>query len=145
MARIWTKKNIPRLIMQIGHHLKMRLDENLSDNNLTLSQFKVLAYLWEHDNEKVNQKKIHEFLEIKPSSMTKLVKLLEAKNLIKKQADIEDTRNSIIILTTKGIKIKQICINSIKKTENFLLKDFSEKEVETLLFLLLKIKNKIKY
>jgi DNA-binding MarR family transcriptional regulator len=140
-----TGKNLPRLIMQIGHHLKMRMDENLSKNNLTISQFRVLAYLWEHENHKINQKQIHEFLEIKPSSMTKLITLLETKNLIKKEPDTEDARNTTIVLTKKGMKIKQICIKNIKETEKYLLKDFSQKEIETLVLLLLKIKEKIKY
>ncbi len=138
-------KNIPRLIMQIGHHLKMRLDENLSKNNLTISQFKVLAYLWEHENNKINQKQIYEFLEIKPSSMTKLIILLEEKRLIKKDPDLNDARNTIIKLTKKGMEIKQICMLNIKEAENYLLEDFSQEEIEKLVILLLKIKEKINY
>jgi DNA-binding MarR family transcriptional regulator len=138
-------KNIPRLIMQIGHHLKMRMDENLSNNNLTISQFKVLAYLWEHENKKINQKKIYDFLEIKPSSMTKLLKLLEAKGLVTKEPDLDDTRNTIIKLTKKGMESKRICILNIKEAENYLLKDFSQEEIEELVILLLKIKEKINY
>jgi len=138
------EKNIPRLIIQIGHHLKMRMDENLSKNNLTISQFKVLAYLWEHENQKINQKQIHEFLEIKPSSMTKLIKLLEIKGLIKKASDLDDSRNTIIQLTKKGLDIKKICIQNIKETENYLLKSFSQEENEILITLLLKIKERIK-
>ena len=138
-------KNIPRLIMQIGHHLKMRLDENLSKNNLTISQFKVLAYLWEHENNKINQKQIYEFLEIKPSSMTKLIILLEEKGLIKKDPDLNDARNTIIKLTKKGMEIKQICMLNIKEAENYLLEDFSQEEIEKLVILLLKIKEKINY
>ena len=131
--------------MQIGHHLKMRMDENLSKNNLTISQFKVLAYLWEHENQKINQKQIHEFLEIKPSSMTKLIKLLESKELINKELDPDDSRNTVIKLTKKGKDIKRICILNIKETENYLLKDFSQKEIDTLINLLLKIKESIKF
>jgi len=43
------------------------------------------------------------------------------------------------------MKIKQICIKNIKETEKYLLNDFSQKEIETLVLLLLKIKEKIKY
>lgn len=137
-------KNIPRLLMQIGHHLKRRMDENLSNNNLTISQFKVLAYLWEHEEQKINQKQILEFLEIKPSSMAKLIKLLGTKELIKKESDPGDARNTIITLTKRGMEIKRICLENIKRTENYLLRDFSQKDIETLVFLLLQIKEKIK-
>ena len=136
-------KSIPRLIMGIGHHLKMRMDDKLSQNNLTISQFKVLAYLWEHSNQQINQKQIHEFLEIKPSSMTKLVRLLQAKDLIRKEADPDDSRNRIIKLTDRGMEIKRICIANMKQAESYLLQDFSKEEVELFLHMLLRIKKKI--
>ena len=138
-------KNVPRLIMQIGHHLKMRMDEILSQNNLTISQFKVLAYLWEHNNQKINQKQIHEFLEIKPSSMTKLVRLLQAKDLIRKEADPDDSRHRIIRLTDRGMEIKRICIENMNQAESYLLQDFSKEEVERFLHMLLRIKKKINH
>lgn len=138
-------RDIPRLIMGIGHHLKMRLDKKLSQNNLTISQFKVLAYLWEHSNQKVNQKQIHEFLEIKPSSMTKLIRLLQAKDLIQKEADPEDSRNKIIKITAAGMEIKKICLHHMKQSEAYLLKDFSVTEIDILYDLLLRIKEKIRH
>jgi len=137
-------KSVPRLIMGIGHHLKMRIDEKLSQNNLTVSQFKVLAFLWQHNNEKINQKQIHEFLEIKPSSMTKLIRLLQGKKLIKKEIDPDDSRNKIIKLTEKGMDIKRICLQNMKQSESYLLDDFTQQEIDTLIYLLLKIKKKIK-
>lgn len=136
-------KSIPRLIMGIGRHLKIRMDEKLSQYNLTISQFRVLAYLWEHGNQKINQKQIHEFLEIKPSSMTKLVRLLQEKDLIRKEADPDDSRNKIICLTEKGLEIKRICIENMKQAESYLLQDFSKEEVEQFLHMLLRIKKKI--
>ncbi len=136
-------KSVTRLIMGIGRHLKMRMDEKLNQNNLTISQFRVLAYLWEHSNQKINQKQIHEFLEIKPSSMTKLVRLLQAKDLIRKEADPDDSRNRIIKLTDRGMEIKRICIENMKQAESYLLQDFSKEEVELFLQMLFRIKNKI--
>lgn len=138
-------RNIPRLIMGIGHHLKMRMDDQLSQNNVTISQFKVLAYLWEHNDQKINQKQIHEFLEIKPSSMTKLVRLLQAKNLINKEVDPADSRNKIIKLTAEGMEIKRMCLHNMKQSEAYLLEDFTLEEINSLIRLLLKIKKKIRH
>jgi len=136
--------SIPRLIMIIGHHLKGRMDKSLSQHNLTISQFRVLSYLWKHRSKKINQKMIHNFLEIKPSSLTKLIRILTQKGLIKKIADSEDSRNKIILLTEKGKKIKNICMQNIIASEIYLLKDFSSQEIDALTNLLLKIKNRIK-
>lgn len=131
--------------MGIGHHLRMRLDKNLSQNNLTISQFKVLAYLWEHSEQKINQKMIHEFLEIKPSSLTKSIRILLSKNLIRKEADPDDSRSRIIMLTEKGIEIKKICKENIAESEAYLLQDLSGEDINALTELLLKIKKKIKH
>ena len=129
--------------MGIGRHLKMRMDEKLSQNNLTISQVRVLAYLWENSNQKINQKQIHEFLEIKPSSMTKLIRLLQAKDLIRKETDSDDSRNRVIKLTDRGMEIKRISIENMKQAESYLLQDFSKEEVELFLQMLLRIKNRI--
>jgi len=136
-------KSMPRLIIRIGHHLKVRMDEKLSQNNLTISQFKVLAYLWEHSHKKINQKHIHEFLEIKPSSLNKLLSLLETKGLIKKEIDPDDFRNRIIKLTDHGMEIKRICTENMKQTEAYVLEEFSDEEVNILFNLLSRMKKKI--
>ena len=135
-------KSIPRLIMRIAHHIKMSMDKNLSDQNLTISQFKVLSYLWHHGQKKVNQKQIYDFLEIKPSSMTKLIRILTSKGLIKKEVDPDDCRNSVIKLTEQGLENKRLCVENIKKTENYLLKELAPEERETLFQLLVKIKKR---
>lgn len=136
------RKSIPRLIMRIAHHIKMNLDEKLSNQDLTVSQFKVLSYLWHHDSHRVNQKQIYDFLEIKPSSMTKLIRILESKGLIRKEVDPEDCRNSIIKLTERGLENKRICIENIKQTEGHLLQELSSEERELLIQLLVKIKKR---
>ena len=138
-------KSIPRLIMGIGHHLKIRLDKKLSEDNLTISQFKVLAYLWDYGEQKINQKMIHEFLEIRPSSLTKLIKILEQKGLIRKETDPDDSRNKTIELTDKGMEIKKLCLRRITESETYLLQDFSHQEIGILTKLLLRIKKKTRH
>ena len=137
-------KSIPRLIMRIGHHLKMKMDEKLRQYNLTSSQFKVLAYLWKHNAQEVNQKQIHDFLEIKPSSMTKLLRQLELKGLIIKEIGRDDSRNRLIKLSGRAREIKRLCLENAKQTEKKLLEDFSEEEINILFKLLKKVRNKIK-
>ena len=137
-------KSIPLLIMKIGHHLKMKQDEKLSQYNLTSSQFKVLAYLWKHNDRKINQTQLHHFLEIKPSSMTKLLRQLETKGLITKEIGCNDSRNKLVRLTSHAIEIKRLCMEDAKQMENQLLEDFSEEEIIIFFQLLQKVKNKIK-
>ena len=97
----YTEYGLLKLISRIARYFRVQLDKDLSQNNLTISQFKVLAYLWEHGEQKINQKMIHEFLEIKPSSLTKSIRILLSKDLIRKETDSDDFRSRIIMLTEK--------------------------------------------
>ena len=121
-------KSIPHLIMRIGHHLKMNMNGRLIQYNLTSSQFKVLAYLWKHSNQEVNQKQIHDFLEIKPSSMTKLLRQLELKGLITKEIGHDDSRNRLIKLSGHTREIKRLCLEIQNKREKSYLKIFQKKK-----------------
>jgi DNA-binding MarR family transcriptional regulator len=141
----YTEYGLLKLISRIARYFRVQLDKDLSQNNLTISQFKVLAYLWEHGEQKINQKMIHEFLEIKPSSLTKSIRILLSKDLIRKETDSDDFRSRIIMLTEKGMEIKKICKESITESEAYLLQDLSGKDINTLTELLLKIKKKIKH
>ena len=141
----YTEYGLLSLISRIARYFRVHLDKDLSQNNLTISQVKVLAYLWKHSEQKINQKMIHESLEIKPSSLTKSIRILLSKGLVEKKADPDDSRNRIIMLTEKGTAAKKICEESIAESEAYLLQDLSGEDINTPTELLLKIRKKTRY
>ena len=72
--------------------------------NLTYTQYVVMIYFWEHGGS--NVKAIGNALLIDPSTLTPLLKKLEAKGYITRTRSKEDERNLMIELTESGETLK---------------------------------------
>ena len=72
--------------------------------NLTYTQYVVMMYFWEHGSS--NVKAIGNALLIDPSTLTPLLKKLEAKGYITRTRSKEDERNLMIELTESGETLK---------------------------------------
>ena len=72
--------------------------------NLTYTQYVVMMYFWEHGGS--NVKAIGNALLIDPSTLTPLLKKLEAKGYITRTRSKEDERNLMIELTESGETLK---------------------------------------
>ena len=72
--------------------------------NLTYTQYVVMMYFWEHGSS--NVKAIGETLLLDPSTLTPLLKKLEAKGYLTRTRSKEDERNLIIELTESGEALK---------------------------------------
>lgn len=67
---------------------------------ITFPQFRVLNWLWRY--EELTQKEIHEFVNIKPSSLTTILNVLIKKGLVIRAFDENDARVRKITLTDKS-------------------------------------------
>lgn len=71
---------------------------------LTYPQYLVMLVLWEHDA--VTVKALGERLLLDSGTLSPLVKRLEARRLVKKNADADDARRVVVTLTAKGRALK---------------------------------------
>lgn len=122
--------DIIRNMMIVSHKLKLIHDNNLVNFNLTLSQIKVLIYIWHNVDKHLNQKQIHEALEIKASSMTKLIEQLIQKDLVVKITDPSDSRNKLIVQTKKGKLLQEKTKSILDELKLEIVYGLSEKEIE---------------
>ena len=76
----------------------------LKDLNLTYPQYLVMLVLWEKDG--VNVSEICDRLFLETTTLTPLLKRLEARGLIKRTRSIEDERQVIVTLTGEGQELK---------------------------------------
>ena len=76
----------------------------LKDLNLTYPQYLVMMVLWEKDG--VNVSEICDRLFLETTTLTPLLKRLEARGLIKRTRSIEDERQVIVTLTGEGQELK---------------------------------------
>ena len=84
--------------------IQRRYTPYLDRLNLTYTQYVVMMYFWEHGGS--NVKAIGETLLLDPSTLTPLLKKLEAKGYVTRTRSKEDERNLIIELTESGEALK---------------------------------------
>lgn len=75
-------------------------------------------------------------MNIKPSSLTKLIDILEKKEMVIRTYDSSDARAKLIFLTEKGKSLEQKSCEIIKSLEDTLIKGLDDAEVDELLRLL---------
>ncbi|MBP2143545.1 DNA-binding MarR family transcriptional regulator [Methanococcus voltae] len=120
-------------------HLELNILNNslLKDCEITSSQFRVLSCLWVKDG--LTQSEIHEYLGIKPSSISGLIDCLEKKGFLKRVVDKEDARINRIYLTEKSAEFKECCWEKAIGLNNDILEGFSEQEKEEVKKILVKL------
>lgn len=64
---------------------------------ITFPQFRILNWLWRY--EELTQKELHQFVQIKPSSLTVILDVLIKKGLVERKVDKNDARIRKIVLT----------------------------------------------
>lgn len=81
------------------------LNKISSENDLSLTQLRVLGILWDH---KLSMTELCSHLGLKKSTMSGLISRAESKELLVRMSDPEDNRLTNVILTKKGIEIVKL-------------------------------------
>lgn len=115
-----------------------KLDELTGNNNF------IIKYLIDNENKVVTQKDIEQAFGITRSTTSKVLSLMEKKNLIIRDINEADSRSKVIKITDKGKEISQIIDEELVTFEKIVIKGFSSKELETLNLYLERIKNNLK-
>ncbi|MEP3180394.1 MAG: MarR family transcriptional regulator [Lentilitoribacter sp.] len=127
-------------IYNTGHVINQTYAPLLKPLGLTYPQYITLTLLWEEDGQGVG--KLAEQLHMKSSTLTPLVKRLEALGHVKRSRGIEDERQVFVHLTQAGKAIQQsapdITSCMISATE------FEHKELQDLIATLNKLTKKLK-
>lgn len=89
--------------------------------------------------EPVSQKDLVEKLDVRPSSLSEMLKKLESKGLIERRQDEEDKRNVIVSLSEKGREAADKEKQRKGKLEEELFRALSEEERDKLNSILLKL------
>lgn len=102
---------------------------------LVASHGNILDILYEN-NGRLTMKEISEGIDRSKSTVTQLVEKLLKEGYVKKEVDPEDKRYSYIILTEKGLGIKNDFKQISEKVIKEVFKGFKEEEAQSLLSLL---------
>lgn len=123
--------------------------QNLSSialaDQLTGSNGIILRYIQDHADVNISQKDIETNFSITRSTASKVLSLMEKKELISRYVDEFDARSKRIMLTAKGEEIANGVKQELQDFEKSLKKGFSEAELNLMYQFFQRIKENIKH
>ncbi len=122
--------------------LHSHLTKTLYQFSVNIPEWKLLGQLHEHG--KIKLSVLADLLSYDPPMVTKLVKQLEKKGLVKREPDRLDERAKIIHITPRGNKLIIAAEPEVKKTMYTILKGVTHEELVTYLKVLTVIVNNTK-
>lgn len=138
--------------IKIGFYLKAthniidkKLNEVLSKHGITRTQADILMYIKKKNkkNEKVNQRDIEKAFDISNPTVVGILNRLEEKEYIKREIDLNDSRNKNIVISKKFNDIADRIKDLVDTRKEKFFKDFTSEEIETLNSLLSKFYNNL--
>lgn len=132
-------RNVPYLVlMQTSKAVQERIKLEMSENNLTITEFSVLEVLY-HKGKQTIQQVGHSIL-ITSGSMTYVIDKLEQRGLLQRSACPEDRRVIHVTLTENGKELMEAIMPKHHELVDYMLGALSNDEAETLVKLLNKIR-----
>jgi DNA-binding MarR family transcriptional regulator len=113
------------LIKRIETEVTVQMNKVLSDFEITLSQFIVLNFVKDNQQD-FSSAQLSRRFKMKPQSMNETITSLRKKELIIKNADLENRRILRIGLTEKGVDVLNKCNAAIDKVEQSLFSALSD-------------------
>jgi MarR family 2-MHQ and catechol resistance regulon transcriptional repressor len=132
-------RNVPYLVlMQTSKAVQERIRLEMSENNLTITEFSVLEVLY-HKGKQTIQQVGHSIL-ISSGSMTYVIDKLEQRGLLHRSACPEDRRVIHVTLTENGKELMETIMPKHHELVDYMLGALSNNEADTLVKLLNKIR-----
>ena len=137
------EKNIGISFKIISNQIRRVMDKKLG-HNITNIQMFILGYIYENQNNKdIYQKDIEKLLNIRRSTTTPILNVMEKKDFVKRIESSSDKRQKIIVLSKKGKYYVGEFEKSIFIVEKEILKDISNEEKDNFFCVLEKIKKNL--
>lgn len=138
------EKYIGKDIIVLSNRIKRRMRVAAEALGITDTQGRVLQYIWEESEKReVFQKDIEDEFDIRRSSVTQIIKLLERDGLIVRESVQRDARLKKLVLTEKAIEIQKLMNGKVRELEAEMQKDISPEEKELFLKILCKIRKNV--
>lgn len=137
-------KHIGRKINILSHKIKRRIGKVSLEYGISSMQAKILGYIFHQAPKRdIFQKTIEEEFDIRRSSVTSVLSLMEKNGLIERVSVCEDARLKKIILTDKGIEVHKSVYKEIETVESIIYDSLSKEELELFSEILERLSKKI--
>lgn len=115
------------------------LNTDLSSDGISRVNAQILSYLVSHEDHDVFQRDIEEVFSIRRSTVSKVVRLMEQKGLVRREAVSHDARLKRLVLTDKAREIHEVAYREYTSFEARTTQALTNEEIQTLGLLLEKI------
>lgn len=109
-------------------------------DEITLMNGWIMRYLYENKGNDVFQKDLEKHFSIGRSTVTGIIKLMEKKDLIRREAVEHDARLKKVILTEKGIEAHEKIEEMITRMNQQMIEGIAEEELEVFLCVIKKLR-----
>lgn len=135
---------IGKQISICANRIHRKIGKEAARYGLTGVQSRVIGFIYHESHKRdIFQKDIEEELDIRRSSVTSVLQLMDKNGYIKRLSVSEDARLKKIILTEKGMEIQKNVHDFILKFEKSLSDELSDEEANTLINLINRLSEKI--
>ena len=119
-------------------HTKVYID------NMTGNHGYILGFVYENRDRDIFQRDIEKEFNLRGSTVTNMLNLMEKNGLIERKSVDGDRRLKRIVLTQKAVEIHQLVISDIERLEETISKGIDKKDIEVFFSVLDKINSNIK-
>lgn len=125
------KNDIGRHINMLSRQIKRKIDEDVSNYNVTSVQCNFIVFIAEKSKkQKIYAKDIESRFNMRRATIAGILSLMEKNGLIKRNSIDSDGRLKEITLTNKSLEIKSNIDEKIRKVERNLRKGLTEEELK---------------
>lgn len=125
-----------RFVFEIGslHHKIKRKIQNSeffqNINKMTGTNCNIILFLADNSDIDIFQKDIQEHFDVTRSTMSKVLSLMEKKDLIQRKSVSYDSRLKKIVLTKKALNLSDSIRNELDKFDAVMTRGFSNQELD---------------
>jgi MarR family 2-MHQ and catechol resistance regulon transcriptional repressor len=130
------------LLMQTSKGIQERIRDEMSINNLSITEFSVLEVLYYQGKQTIQQ--IGNRILISSGSMTYVIDKLEEKGIIKRNDCKEDRRVIHITLTAEGMELMKNIMPKYQEMVDSFFEDITDDESMLIINFLKKVQTKVK-
>ncbi len=92
----------------------------------------VVNYIYRNPDKEIYQKDIEKVFFMNRATTSKMLKLMEEKNLIERRVSEKDSRHKAIFIKEKGYELQKVCVAVFDELEKMVNSKLTAEEVELL-------------
>ena len=128
----------------LSNKFKRVINHKISQYGVTGIQGKIIGFIkFESVKRDVFQKDIEEEFDIRRSSVTSVITLLEKKGYVKRVSVLKDARLKKLVLTDKGLELHNKVYNDINDFESYVKDELTEDEMNIFVDILNRLNKRI--